>query len=173
MAPNTAQFEELFLPHLDAANNLARHLTGDEQEAEDVVQDAYLRAFRHFHMFRGENPRGWILMIVRRAAYTRWRQRRQERDAVSFDEEFHSDAAAADGPEEHLARQSAIELVQGALAGLAPMFREILVLRELEDLSYREISRITRVPVGTVMSRLSRARERLLAALPPTLLRRT
>ena len=162
-----ARFESAVLPYLDAAYTLARYLTRNEQDAQDVVQDAYLRALEYFDSFRGEgetSARAWLLAIVRNTAYSR---RRRHSDALTteFDETQHSDAVADDNPEDALLRSDAKETLARALDRLAPEFREVIVLRELEGLSYKEISAVAGVPVGTVMSRLSRARTRLQEAL--------
>ena len=162
-APN-ARFEQETLPHLDAAYNLARHLLRTKEDAEDVVQEAYLRALRHYGTFRGANPRAWLLAIVRHTAYSRGRRLRMAALTAEFNEEIHSDAGDAGIPRE-LERSETASLVHRALDLLPARFREVLVLRELEELSYDDISRIVRVPVGTVMSRLSRARARLERAL--------
>ena len=162
------RFDAVVLPHLDAAYTLARYLARNDQDAEDLVQEACLRAFRYFPGFRGnEGPEGraWLLAIVRNAAHT-WRQRhRADAMATEFNEELHSDAIVSDHAESALERQSARESLRRALDRLGPEFREVIVLRELEELSYKEISDVTGVPVGTVMSRLSRARRRLQDAL--------
>ena len=163
-----ARFERAVLPHLDAAYTLARYLTRNEHDAEDVVQDACLRALKYFDGFRGEegtSARAWLLAIVRNTAYTWRRRRRGDALATEFDETEHSHAVADDHPEGVLLRRDAKEALGRALDGLAPEFREVIVLRELEGLSYKEISDVAGVPVGTVMSRLSRARTRLQEAL--------
>jgi RNA polymerase sigma-70 factor, ECF subfamily len=159
-----ARFETAVLPHLDAAYTLARYLTRNEHDAEDVVQDACLRALKYFESLHGD-ARAWLLAIVRNTAYT-WR-RRHKGDALDteFDETEHSQAVADDNPEEALLQGAAKETLGRALDRLAPEFREVIVLRELEGLSYKEISEVAGVPVGTVMSRLSRARARLQEAL--------
>ena len=149
---------------MDAAFNLARHLARDDDVAADIVQDAYLRALRLGTGFRGENPRGWLLTIVRRTFYSQWQQSRTV-EHESFDEELHGSAGGADGPEAALDRTIARQRVDAALGRLPAPYREVLVLRELEELTYEEIARVVDVPVGTVMSRLSRARQRLRAAL--------
>lgn len=162
-----ARFEAAVLPHLDAAYTLARYLTRNPHDAEDVVQDACLRALKYFDGFRGEagSARAWLLAIVRNTAHT-WRGRRRgDALATEFDETQHSDAVADDNPEGALLQQAAQETLGRALERLAPEFREVIVLRELEGLSYKEISEVAGVPVGTVMSRLSRARARLREAL--------
>ena len=161
-----ARFEAVVLPHLDTAYTLARYLTRNAHDAEDVVQDACLRALTYFDGFRGEegtSARAWLLAIVRNTAFSS--VRRQSPDALEFDEVQHSGAVADVHPEAALLRSAAKETLGAALDRLAPEFREVIVLRELEGLSYKEISDVAGVPVGTVMSRLSRARARLREAL--------
>lgn len=162
------RFEAVVLPHLDAAYTLARYLMRNDQDAEDVAQEACLRAFKYFRGFRGSagpEGRAWLLAIVRNMAHT-WRQRnRAEVLATEFDEELHSDTVAGKPADAALDRHSVRESLRRALDRLGPEFREVIVLRELEELSYKEISDVTGVPVGTVMSRLSRARQRLQDAL--------
>ncbi len=163
-----ARFEAAVLPHLDAAYTLARYLTRDDHDAEDVVQDACVRALKYFDSFRGEegtSARAWLLAIVRNTAYSWRRRHRADALATEFDETEHSHAVADDHPEGVLLRSAAKETLGRALERLAPEFREVIVLRELEGLSYKEISEVAGVPVGTVMSRLSRARTRLQEAL--------
>jgi len=167
MTARTAQFEEQMLPHLDAAYNLARHLSRNEHDAEDVVQEAYLRAVRHFDSFRGANPRAWLLAIVRHTAFSKRRREPLAAITTEFNEDLHSEVNEDAGPERDFDRAESADRVQAALETLPPQFREVLVLRELEDLSYDDISRIVRAPIGTVMSRLSRARTRLAQALGP------
>src|SRR6516165_8748069 len=166
LPPETlARFEETVLPWLDAAYNLARHLLRDAHVAEDAVQDACVRALRHFGGFRGENPRAWLLTIVRHTCYS-WRRREGRHPAATeFDEELHGVGERADDPEPAEERRRTSAQVERALEQLPAEFREVLVLRELEGLSYKEIAEVVRVPVGTVMSRLSRARERMQRAL--------
>jgi RNA polymerase sigma-70 factor, ECF subfamily len=162
------RFEAVVLPHLDAAYTLARYLTRNAHDAEDIVQDACLRAIRHFESFSGDgetSARAWLLAIVRNAAYSARRRHRAEDGATEFDEKTHSDAVADEHPEAALLRSAARESLDRALDGLAPEYREVIVLRELQGLSYKEISDVAGVPVGTVMSRLSRARTRLQQAL--------
>jgi RNA polymerase sigma-70 factor, ECF subfamily len=163
-----ARFEAAVLPHMDAAYTLARYLMRNAHDAEDVVQDACLRALKYFDTFRGAegaSARAWLLAIVRNTAYS-WRgRRRMDAVATEFDETQHSDAVADEHPEGVLLRAAAKETLARALDRLAPEFREAIVLRELEGLSYKEISEVAGVPVGTVMSRLSRARTRLQEAL--------
>jgi len=154
------RFEQQVLPHIDAAFNLARWLTRNDHDAEDVVQDAMLRAYRHFEGLRGE-ARPWLLAIVRNACFS-WMQRNRPAELATGPDAEAAEAATApaDGPEALLARELDRRMLNEAIAALP--FREVLILRELEDLSYREIARIANVPIGTVMSRLARAR-RLLA----------
>ena len=162
------RFEAVVLPHLDAAYTLARYLTRNDHDAQDVVQDASLRALRYFRGFRGAGSgegRAWLLAIVRNTAHT-WRQRhRGDTLTAEFDEERHSEAVAHEHPEAAAEARSEHAALRRAIDELAPDFREVIVLRELEGLSYKEISDVAGVPVGTVMSRLSRARRRLEEAL--------
>jgi RNA polymerase sigma-70 factor (ECF subfamily) len=159
------RFEEIVLPHLDAAYTLARYLVRDEHDAQDIVQEASLRALRHFEGFRDGDARAWLLTIVRNACYSWHRRHRVERASVPLTEEISMDLTSP-GSADALAMESAErERVHAAVATLAPELREVIVLRELQDLSYREISEIVGIPMGTVMSRLSRARDRLATAL--------
>jgi RNA polymerase sigma factor (sigma-70 family) len=163
------EFEAIALPHLDAAYNLARWLTRDEQNAEDLVQMAFMRAFRFFSGFRGGDARAWLLTIVRHTYFTSLRDNRHAHGDVSFDEELHGepqeahDASYGVGadPENIAASHDVKRLVHQALEKLPPAFREIVVLKELEDLSYKEIAEIAGIPIGTVMSRLARGRKLL------------
>lgn len=157
----TARFEEVILPHLDAAYNLARWLLRNGTDAEDLAQEAYLRAWKGFAGFRGEDARGWLLAIVRNACYTWLRQNRRQELAVEFDEAVHSKESDVPEPARVLERNASSRTLEKALGELPAEFREAIVLRELEGLSYKEISTIAGVPVGTVMSRLARARARL------------
>ncbi len=162
------RFEAVVLPHLSAAYGLARYLTRGGADADDVVQEAFLRALKYFGGFRGEGAsqsRAWVLAIVRNVAHT-WR-RRQRVDAVTteFDETVHSEAPPADHPGSPAARRDAHETLAQALDRLPHDLREVIVLREVEGLSYKEMSEVVNVPVGTIMSRLSRARKRLQEAL--------
>jgi RNA polymerase sigma-70 factor (ECF subfamily) len=166
------RFEAIVLPHLDAAYTLARYLTRDDHDAQDIVQDAYLRALKYFGGFRGggadgRDGRAWLLAIVRNTAYTWRRRHRADALATEFDEEQHSDAVAEHHPAAALERDGARQSLHQALDRLGPEFREVIVLRELEGLSYKEIGDVTGVPIGTVMSRLSRARRRLQEASCP------
>lgn len=164
-----ASFEAIMLPHLDAAYTLARYLVRDRHDADDVVQEAYLRALRHFDRFRGGDGRAWLLTIVRNACHTLLRRRGRDARETEFTEELHSDAVDADDPETAMLRGAAQESVQQALDRLPDAFREVIILREIQGLSYKEISDVAGVPIGTVMSRLARARQRLQRALGPDL----
>ena len=154
-------FEEGVLPHLDAAFNYARWLTKNDADAEDVVQDASLRALRFFSSLRGEDARAWLFTIVRNTWYGRFRRRAGSPALTVADEDADNRADASLDPEARLIQQQTIEEVRRALETLPTDFREVLVLRELEGLSYKEIAAIVGIPLGTVMSRLARARERL------------
>jgi len=163
-AEEQARFRRLVLPHMDSAYNFARYLCRDASLAEDLVQDAFLRAFRGFRGFRGGEPRAWLFAIVRSSHLTWVRSPGARLQAVPDDVEDR--AAEEDTPEDALLRQGEIDTVRSAIEALPEPFRETLVLRELEELSYREIAEVTGAPIGTVMSRLARARQMLLAALP-------
>jgi RNA polymerase sigma-70 factor (ECF subfamily) len=156
-----ALFEEAMLPHLDAAHNLARWLLRNEQDAEDVVQEAYLRAFRSFDGFRGSNGRAWLLTIVRNTSYTLLRRNRAVDLTTTFDEEVHAAGHESVNPAMILEHAEDADLMRNAIDRLPAEFREILTLRHQEDLSYKEIGDILKIPTGTVMSRLARARARL------------
>ena len=155
-------FETVVLPHLDAAYTLARYLMRDEDSAQDVVQEAFLRALRHFDGYRGESARAWLLAIVRNCCVTWREQARRQSGFVEYDEREHvrEDQEEAT-PEIHLLRSTAADAFQRALDALPSEAREMLVLREVEGLSYHEIAIALAVPIGTVMSRLSRARQRM------------
>jgi RNA polymerase sigma-70 factor (ECF subfamily) len=159
------RFTERVLPYLDAAHNLARYLLRDPHEAEDAVQEAFLRAIRHFTGFRGVDGRAWILSIVRNTCLTQLRRRRSGGEKVEFDEETHTLEKEVSEPEADLANTIAADSVREGLSQLPVEFREVLVLRELEGLSYKEIAQVAGVPIGTVMSRLARGRRQLLSAL--------
>ena len=149
------------MPHLDAAYNLARWLAGDEHNAADVVQEAYLRAFKFFGGFRGGDSRSWLLRIVRNSFYDWLQKNRREQSGAVFDEQLETLHDESAGPDTALLQKADREVLQQAIAALPLEFREILVMRELEAMSYKEISDIADVPLGTVMSRLARAREAL------------
>ncbi len=154
-------FERLVLPHLNAAYNLACWIMKSEQDAEDAVQEAYLRAFRFFDGFQGEDGRSWLLAIVRNTCRTSLRQGASREPVEEFDEGAYTPPDARDGPEDRLVRQCDIDGVRWCIERLPAEYREVVVLRELEELSYREIAAAIAAPVGTVMSRLARARARL------------
>lgn len=164
------RFRALVLPHLDAAYNLARWLSGNAGDADDVVQDACMRALRFVDGCRGDNARPWLLTIVRHTWYTEWRRRTHAHEVALPDTLDDTDVPddwqpATEDPLAELLRGEKARRVNAALAQLPPEYREVLVLREMEDLSYREIAAIADVPVGTVMSRLARGRGRLAALL--------
>lgn len=164
-------FRVAVLPHLDSAYNLARWLTRSDADAEDVAQESVLRAYRFFDRFRGGDARPWLLGIVRNTFYSWYERNREQRASTPFDEALHGaalaeDAAQPDGdPEAVLLRKEERGRLRRALESLALEFREVLVLRELEDLSYKEIAALIDAPMGTVMSRLARARKQLAEAL--------
>jgi RNA polymerase sigma factor (sigma-70 family) len=160
-------FDATVLPHLDAAFNFARWLTRDDAEAEDVVQDACVRALRYFSSLRDDDARAWFFTIVRNTWYSRVARRPAATQSASLDGRGGEPLDDGPDPEAQLLRQDTVDLVRGAIEQLPADFREVLVLREIEGLSYKEIATVVRVPIGTVMSRLARARERLLAELSP------
>jgi RNA polymerase sigma factor (sigma-70 family) len=166
-----ARFTSVVMPHLDAAYNLAHWLTGNRTDAEDVVQDASLRAFRAIHKFAGGNARAWVLCIVRNTACS-WLRKNRPTAVVTVEdieavETAHGKPADRDGetPEAALIAKTDAEQLRAAIAALPTPFRETLVLRDIEGLDYREIAEATEVPIGTVMSRLARARGRLIATI--------
>ena len=158
---SAVRFEEVALRHLPAAYNLARWLVRNDQDAEDVVQEAYLRAFKFFGGYRGGESRTWLLTIVRNTSYS-WLQRNRDRELMDpiedSQEELISDFA---NPERRLVQDVDVQILRTALTELPLEFREVLVMRELEELSYKEIAAIADLPIGTVMSRLARGRKRL------------
>jgi len=158
-------FEEAVLPHLNAAYNLAHWLTRNGTDAEDVVQEACLRAFKFFGGFHGVDGRSWLLAIVRNTCYTWMQHNRSPELSVPPDDEQHEIESADLNPEALLLQMADSLMVRRALEELPVEFREVLVLRELEEMSYREIAGITDLPLGTVMSRLARGRKRLQLAL--------
>lgn len=163
-----ARFETAILPHLDAAYNLARWLAGNEQDARDIVQDACLRAFRAFDNFYGTEGRPWLLTIVRNTCHSWIRKNRPPALAAPFEEEIHHDVTPDPTNRDPAACLSQIEdarQLQQAIEALPAEFREVLLLRHQEELSYKQIAAITNLPTGTVMSRLARARTRLRAGL--------
>lgn len=159
------RFDEVALPHLDAAYNLARWLTRNDADAADVVQEAFVRALTYFEGYRGENPRAWLLMIVRNTCY-RWLERNRSAKVMPISPENEAAVESAAGlggesmldPEELVGRQRDAALLNELIEQLPPLFREVLILREVEELAYRDISGVLGVPIGTVMSRLARAR---------------
>jgi RNA polymerase sigma-70 factor (ECF subfamily) len=161
LSSRRVRFEVLVLPHLDAAFNLARWLARDDQDAEDIVQDAFLRAFDALDGLRGENARPWLLAIVRNTTFSWLAQRRNGATQVSYDEELHAVADLDSDPARLALCADDRRQVDEALARVPPPFREVIVLRELEDMSYREIAAVLGIPVGTVMSRLARGRKML------------
>jgi RNA polymerase sigma-70 factor (ECF subfamily) len=156
-----SDFERQVLPHLDAAYNLARFLMRNDLDAEDVVQEASLRAFRFFENFRGENSRAWFLQIVRNVSFTNLRKKQPDEMNVVFDEELHGAQTPSMEPGVAIDRAQDRQTIRAAIEQLPPEFREAITLRELEGSSYKEIADIAGVPVGTVMSRLARARRQL------------
>jgi RNA polymerase sigma factor (sigma-70 family) len=169
-SPN--RFDAVMLPHLDAAYNLARWLSGSPTDADDVVQEAFLRAFRFFDGYEGDNPRAWLLAIVRNTWFTEWRRQHNRADATPYDDSLNVDDQlpgwadeSGDDPEKLAVRQDETELVHRALATLPVEYREVIVLRELEDMSYKDVAAVAGIPMGTVMSRLSRARRMLCTAV--------
>jgi RNA polymerase sigma-70 factor (ECF subfamily) len=156
-----ASFEEAMLPHMDAAHNLARWLLRNEQDAQDVVQEAYLRAFKSFSGFHGSNGRAWLLTIVRNTSYTLLKKNKTVDLTTTFDEEIHASSYESVSPATILEHAEDAELIREAMDKLPAEFREILALRHQEGLSYKEIADITQIPPGTVMSRLARARAKL------------
>jgi len=151
-----ARFEELVLPHLDAAYRLARLLVKRDEDAQDIVQDAYIKALKGFERFRGGNARAWILMIVRNTAYTWLKKHSADSDVIPFNEAVHQPSTEEVLPES--AYEERLHQFREALARLPVEFREILVLREIEGWSYKELASALKLPPGTVMSRLNRAR---------------
>lgn len=165
--PDTDYFEQTVLLHLDAAYNLARWLTGDAAVAEDAVQEASLRALRGFDSLSGPNPKAWFMAVVRNVCIDWLRGGKQRDREQEYDEELHGGIThdARESPEDLAIRASDAQQVHAAIAALPIEFRETIVLRELEEMSYKEISAIVNVPIGTVMSRISRGRDLLAVAL--------
>ncbi|MEP7084088.1 MAG: sigma-70 family RNA polymerase sigma factor [Betaproteobacteria bacterium] len=171
MNDRTRQFEAAAMPHLDAAYNLARWLVRDEHAADDVVQEAFLRALRYFGSFHGDDPKPWLLGIVRNTCFTWLRDNRGAAQTAEYDDEIVGEQREpgieprADNPEQLLSAKQQSDHLNTAIAQLPPVFREVIILRELEELAYEDIARIAGIPLGTVMSRLSRARSYLRAAM--------
>ena len=166
------RFERIFVPHLDAAYDFARWLSRDERNAEDICQEACLRAFKSLDSFQGDSGRAWLLAIVRNTYYTWFTKNKADAAAVPFDEDGTIAGAELESPIESIERilqqRDARRRVNAALERLPQEFREVIVLRELEDLSYKEIPEVAQLPIGTVMSRLARARKLLLQHLQNT-----
>ena len=161
-APASKKMESLLLPHLDAAYNLARWLMRNEQDAKDVVQESYIRAFRFFDTWQGEtDAKPWLLKIVRNGCYTSIKKSQNRQDLLEYDDELHGEQQPGDDPETLLLNKVDQAEAKSALERLPVAFREALILSELEGQSYKEIAEVTGVPVGTVMSRISRARAKL------------
>jgi len=173
--PKKERYQAIVLAHMDSAFNLAFWLTRSRQDAEDIVQEAYLRAYKFFDGFHGDDGRAWLLAIVRNTFYTWHKENRKQEPTMEFNEEWHSHQEAGpnhafDNPEVLLMYKDDERLLQQAIEKLPLEFREVIVLRELEDLSYKQIASIAGIPVGTVMSRLGRGR-RLLAGILTSMLR--
>jgi RNA polymerase sigma-70 factor, ECF subfamily len=161
---DSKKFEEFARPHAQAALRLARALVRNEADAQDVVQDSFLRAFRHFRGFSGESPRAWLLAIVRNVSFTLWRRREGDEPAEP-EQRLEAEPDPLPSPEARLLEACDAVMVRDALDRLPRLHREVLVLREMEECNYREIASILGVPIGTVMSRLSRARAQLVREL--------
>jgi len=153
-------FEQIFLPHLDAAYNLARWLLRNDQDAEDAVQEAYMRAYKAFARFRGGDGKAWFMTIVRNVCYTMIQKLRSHETPEPFDEEIHQLTGESEMQEAFRQKANA-ENLRGALEKLPDEFREVIVLHDLEGFAYKEIASVVGIPIGTVMSRLARARARL------------
>jgi RNA polymerase sigma-70 factor (ECF subfamily) len=167
-AAKLKRFEELALPHLDAVHNFARWLTRNDDEAQEVAQETFLRALRYFDSYRGSDAKAWLFSICRNSCQT-WRSRKRQTAATeSFDEKLHSFPTVMRDQEQRMIDADRVATIRECIEILPLEYREVLILRELEEMSYRKISEVTAVPVGTVMSRLSRARKRLVecAAVP-------
>jgi RNA polymerase sigma-70 factor, ECF subfamily len=160
----SGRFEDVVLPHLDAGYRLARWLSRNDQDAQDIVQEASLRAFQYFRTFAGQNGRAWFLRIVRNTSCS-WRIRGAKVATDVFDEEQHSDTALTRDPETLLLHAASASLIDETLRNLPDRFRSLLVLREVDGLSYQELADVLEIPIGTVMSRLSRGRQALRRAL--------
>jgi RNA polymerase sigma-70 factor (ECF subfamily) len=160
-SPRLTEFERQVMPHLDAAYNLARFLMRNDQDAEDVVQEAALRAFRFFESFRGENSRAWFLKILRNTAFTAMKRNRMDEETIEFDEELHGGQIPPLDPAAAIDRAHDRQTVRAAIEQLPTEFREAITLRELEGMPYKEIADVAGVPIGTIMSRLARARRQL------------
>jgi RNA polymerase sigma-70 factor (ECF subfamily) len=160
-ADDRVRFEAAFLPHLGAAHNLARWLTRDNHDAQDMVQEAFLRAWKSFGGFHGVDGRTWLLAIVRNVCYTWLEKKRTHPPATELDARFHAVTDRTQNPGTLVEREEERQTIRKAVEELPLELREVIVLRELEGLSYKEIAAIAEIPLGTVMSRLARARDRL------------
>jgi RNA polymerase sigma-70 factor (ECF subfamily) len=154
------RFEEVFMPHLDAAYNLARWLLRNDQDAEDCVQEAYLRAYKAYARFRGGDGKAWLMTIVRNTCYSAIRKLRSHETPEPFDEEIHA-PSSDDMKSDEFRKQANAETLKAGLDKLSPEFREIIVLHDLQGHAYKDIAGILAIPIGTVMSRLARARDKL------------
>ena len=163
--PNHQHFETAVLVHLEAAYNLARWLLGDVASAEDAVQSACLKAMRGLGSMTGPNPKGWFMAVVRNCCTDQLRERKTQSSQDEYDDDLHGHHGHAVSAEGNAVRAEEVRRVRESIAALPMEFREVIVLRELEGMSYKEISAVVKVPIGTVMSRLSRARERLAECL--------
>jgi len=157
-------FEQIFLPHLDGAYNLARWLLRNDQDAEDAVQEAYMRAYKAFARFRGGDGKAWFMTILRNVCYTMIQKLRSHETPEPFDEEIHQPVGKAEC-QEAFRRKANAESLRDALEKLPAEFREVIVLHDLEGLAYKEIADVVGIPIGTVMSRLARGRGRLRAEI--------
>ena len=164
-ATKATDFGRVFLPHLDDAYNLARWIVRDDHDAQDVVQEAYLRALRFAGGFRGGSSRAWILAIVRNTAYTWLKRNRPDPPPSEFRESACEEAAGEAGVEPEVLRKADAAMLRAALEDLDREFREVIVLRDVQELSYKEIASVAEIPIGTVMSRLARARAKLARSL--------
>ncbi|HYL58415.1 MAG TPA: sigma-70 family RNA polymerase sigma factor [Candidatus Acidoferrales bacterium] len=164
-ATTAVDFEAAFLPHLDAAFNLANWIVRDDHDAQDIVQEAYLRALRFARGYRGGDARAWILAIVRNTAFTWLKRNRGADPPAEFDENLHAADSADAGLEANAMRQADGDAIRAALEQLSDEFREVIVMRDIEGLSYKEVADAAGVPIGTVMSRLARARGKLARSL--------
>ena len=156
-----SRFEESMVPHMDAAYNLARWLTRNEVDAQDVAQEAYLRAFKFFGGFRGDNSRSWLLQIVRNTFYTWLEKNRRDEAMIQSDDTLENLQSDAPGPDTRMLEEADREALRQAIESLPVEYREVLVMRELEEMAYKEIAYVADIPLGTVMSRLARARLQL------------
>src|SRR5271154_5978425 len=157
----SGRFEQIVMPHMDAAYNLARWLVRNPQDAQDIVQESYLRAYKFFSGFQGGDARAWLLKIVRNTSYSFFEKNRPASQTEEFDEKVHTGEEAPLDAEAAMVRTAESRMLREALEELPVNFREILILRELEGLSYKEIAEVMDVPIGTVMSGLARGRTQL------------